>query len=105
MISSSLPDSSSTLIRALVLGCALVSGVSAMDVPYDYVVPCTPENAIFGHFSATKKPVLTVKSGSIVRIEGGGGGTGGGARPAAGAPVPTTEEETVAKNKFYLDNH
>src|SRR4051812_34588466 len=48
-------------------------GASALEVPYDYVVPCTPENAIFGYFSPTKKPVITVKSGAVVRIEGGGG--------------------------------
>ncbi len=45
----------------------------ALEVPYDYLVPCTPENAIFGYFSPTKKPVVTVKSGAVVRIEGGGG--------------------------------
>lgn len=56
-----------------VLGLAFVSGASALEVPYDYNVPCTPENAIFGFYSPTKKPVLTVKSGAIVRIEGGGG--------------------------------
>lgn len=55
------------------LGLALASAAFALEVPYDYTVPCTPENAIFGYFSATKKPVLTVKSGAIVRIEGGGG--------------------------------
>jgi len=48
-------------------------GASALEVPYDYLVPCTPENAIFGYFSPTKKPVVTVKSGAVVRIEGGGG--------------------------------
>lgn len=39
----------------------------------DYHVPLTPENAIIGHFTATKKPVLTVKSGATVTIDGGGG--------------------------------
>jgi acetamidase/formamidase len=47
--------------------------LTAMEVPYDYYVPCTPENAIFGYFSPTKKPVVTVKSGAVVRIDGGGG--------------------------------
>ena len=37
-------------------------------------MPLTPENAIIGHYSAKKKPVLTVKSGAIVQIDGGGGG-------------------------------
>jgi acetamidase/formamidase len=44
-----------------------------LEVPYDYLVPCTPENALFGYFSSTKKPVLTIKSGAVVKIEGGGG--------------------------------
>lgn len=47
--------------------------VQAIEIPYDYHVPVTPENAIFGHFSATKKPILTIKSGAIVKIDGGGG--------------------------------
>src|SRR5438067_1424631 len=56
---------------ALIFGSAAT--LRALEVPYDYHVPCTPENAIFGYFSATKKPVLTVKSGAVVRIDGGGG--------------------------------
>lgn len=39
----------------------------------DHHVPFTPENAIIGHYSATKKPVLVVKSGETVSIDGGGG--------------------------------
>jgi acetamidase/formamidase len=59
---------------ALAFLCAGVAPLSrGLEIPYDYNVPCTPENAIFGYFSATKKPVLTVKSGAVVRIEGGGG--------------------------------
>jgi len=59
---------------ALALVCMSVVPLSrALEIPYDYTVPCTPENAIFGYFSPTKKPVLTVKSGAVVRIEGGGG--------------------------------
>jgi acetamidase/formamidase len=54
-------------------GLSLASVASALEIPYDYYVHCTPENAIFGHFSATKKPVITVKSGAVVRIDGGGG--------------------------------
>ncbi len=52
---------------------AAAGPVAAMEVPYDYYIHCTPENAIFGYFSATKKPVLTVPSGAVVRIDGGGG--------------------------------
>src|SRR5258708_6306025 len=51
----------------------LGASASALEVPYDYYVKCTPENAIFGYFSPTKKPVVTVKSGAVVRIDGGGG--------------------------------
>ena len=66
-----------------------------LEVPYDYVVPCTPENAIFGHFSATIKPVRTVKSGATVKIEGGGGSTGAGGRGG----------ESVDRNKWYKENN
>jgi acetamidase/formamidase len=47
--------------------------VWAGEIAYDHFVPFTPENAIIGHFSATKKPVLTIKSGAVVKIDGGGG--------------------------------
>src|SRR3954447_24013265 len=86
---------------SLALGLALAAGARALEVPYDYVVKCTPENAIFGYFSSTKLPVVTVKSGAIVRIEGGGG-AGGGGRGASAATTP--EEEIAARNKFYRDN-
>lgn len=46
---------------------------SAMEVAAEYHVPFTPENVTVGYYSATKKPVLTVKSGAVVRIDGGGG--------------------------------
>src|ERR1700712_1926941 len=62
--------------KASALGLVLANAASALEVPYDYHVLCTPENAIFGHFSATKTPVLTVKSGAVVRIDGGGGAGG-----------------------------
>ena len=71
-IHSSRSGRHSRLVRMLALVIAPVSAF-ALEVPYDYLVPCTPENAIFGYFSPTKKPVLTVKSGAVVRIEGGGG--------------------------------
>jgi len=44
----------------------------ALEIPYDYHVKMTPETTIFGCFSATKKPVLTIKSGATVKIDGGG---------------------------------
>jgi acetamidase/formamidase len=60
---------------AVLLGVALqlLVSVRALEIAADYHVPFTPETAIIGHFSPTKKPVLTVKSGAIVRIDGGGG--------------------------------
>ncbi len=69
--------SRSLVLGALALACA--TAASALEIPYDYVVPCTPENAIFGHFTKTKKPVLTIKSGATVKIEGGGGNKWGDA--------------------------
>lgn len=62
-----------TLLSFLATALCVARPAGAGEVPYDYHVPCTPENAIFGHFSATKKPVLTIKSGAVVRIDGGGG--------------------------------
>jgi acetamidase/formamidase len=59
---------------AIAAGLTAAARVPAMDLPYDYYVPLTPENAIIGHYSATKKPVLSVKSGAVVKIDGGGGG-------------------------------
>lgn len=85
------------------LGLALAATTVAMEVPYDYHVPLTPENAILGHYSATKKPVLTVKSGAVVKIDGGGGARGrGGELNAASVDawlkqnnIPTTVAENV----------
>jgi len=62
------------LLSAAIPGLVLAGTAGAMEIPYDYLVPLTPENAIIGHFSSTKKPVLTVASGAIVKINGGGGG-------------------------------
>lgn len=63
-------------LLAIVLAPAAAFG---LEVPYDFHVRCTPENAIFGYFSATKKPVLSVKSGAVVKIDGGGGNKWGDA--------------------------
>lgn len=51
----------------------LAISANAMELASDYYVPFIPENAIIGHFSPTKKPVLIIKSGATVRIDGGGG--------------------------------
>ena len=60
------------LARTLLLAALSPLSLHALEIPYDYHVPCTPENAIFGHFSKDKKPVITVKSGAVVKIDGGG---------------------------------
>jgi acetamidase/formamidase len=65
-------------MSSLNTSCRLVSLVMLLAAPFadaavDHHVPLTPENAILGYFSATKKPVLTIKSGETVSIDGGGG--------------------------------
>src|SRR5258708_1868077 len=83
------------LFRPALLGLALAARANAMDVPYDYRVPFTPETAILGHFSSTKKPVVTVKSGAVVRLEVGGGARWGAADPDTWLKengIPTTVE-------------
>jgi acetamidase/formamidase len=83
---------------ALVLSIVLARSAQAMDIPYDYLVPLTPENAIIGHFSATKKPVLTVPSGAVVRINGGGGGGGAGSRGPGGGPGGNPDDYLAANH-------
>jgi acetamidase/formamidase len=88
---SSLPSS------ALVAGFTafLTASAWAIEVPYDVLVPCTADNLIVGHYSATKKPVAVVKSGTVVRIEGGGG-----TRPAAPG-----EDPVAVENKWLKENN
>src|SRR4051812_24840423 len=88
----------------MVLCTALLSTrLAALEIPYDYYVKLTPENTIFGCFSATKKPVLTIKSGATVRIDGGGAAEWGreGGEDAANAwlkqnNIPGTSETIPA---------
>src|SRR3954449_6291436 len=57
-----------------VLLLALAScGVGAAEPKYDYYVHLTPENSTLGNYPAQKAPILTVKSGSTVKIDTGGG--------------------------------
>jgi acetamidase/formamidase len=49
----------------------------------EFHVPLTPENAILGHFSPTKKPVVVIQSGDIVSMDGGGGSRWGEKDPDA----------------------
>jgi acetamidase/formamidase len=103
------PTQRAGFVTAVLLPLALINAAQAFEIPYDFHVKCTPENAIFGHFSPTKKPVITVPSGATVRIDGGGGRTGSGRRtapPVAGAEAaaPTPAETDEDRNKWYKDN-
>ncbi|AHF90340.1 acetamidase [Opitutaceae bacterium TAV5] len=51
----------------------LMPRVTVAEIPCDHYLPLTPQNVLLWHYTSTKKPVLTVKSGETVRIDGGGG--------------------------------
>lgn len=84
-------------LGARTLSCLLCAGASllpaATHVPYDVHIPFTPENAILGHFSATKPPVAVVKSGTVVRID-----VGGGVRWGDGDPDAWLKENGIAQS-------
>jgi acetamidase/formamidase len=68
------PSRGALSLRALLPGLVLATSVAkAMDVPHDHHLPLTSENVLLWHYAADKKPVLTIKSGATVRIDGGGG--------------------------------
>jgi len=96
------------ILAATALGLLLAGTARAIDIPYDFHVPLTPENAIIGHYSATKKPVIIVKSGSVVKIDGGGGGAavrGDNPDPVkwlADNNIPSTPETLVCLNETAL---
>lgn len=50
-----------------------VAAAAAAAVAYDHHIPLRPENVLLWHYTPEKKPVLTIKSGEVVRIDGGGG--------------------------------
>lgn len=70
-------------------GAVLVSALAALPAlvwagggpPYDHHVRQTPENAVFGNFPEDKAPILTIRSGETVRIDGGGGARWGDGDP------------------------
>lgn len=72
-ISPSSFHSRALLLLALGAAAGPMSATTGMDIPYDHHVPLTPETAIIGHFSKDKAPVLRIKSGEVVRFDGGGG--------------------------------
>src|ERR1700722_14851651 len=88
------------ILPAAALGLLLAGTVRAVEISYDYLVPLTPENAIIGHYSATKKPVISVKSGSIVKINGGGGS--GAVRGDNPDPVKWLNDNNVPINQETL---
>ncbi len=67
--------------RAFALTSALLGGAlsvfwstaSAAEVPHDFHISLTPENVCLWHFEAQKAPILKIKSGATVQIDGGGG--------------------------------
>lgn len=60
-------------LRHDLFGLLLLAGICLSAEGAEYHVPLTTENAIIGHYSATKKPVVTIKSGDTVVMDGGGG--------------------------------
>jgi acetamidase/formamidase len=63
---------------------SLLSTASALppEPKYDVFVPLKPENASLGHYPFDVAPILTVKSGTTVKIDGGGGARWGDKDPA-----------------------
>src|SRR5882724_6153307 len=65
------------------LAFAALSRALPPEPKYDVLVPLKPENVSLGHYPFDAAPILTVKSGTIVKIDGGGGARWGDADPAA----------------------
>jgi acetamidase/formamidase len=93
---------------ALLMLLALPAGAFAAPEPkVDHYVHLTPENSAIGNFPARKAPILTVKSGAIVKIDTGGGA---GWRNAKQDPdawlkengVPTTMADNQALRETQL---
>lgn len=64
-----------------VLAAPLAPALAQAAAGYDHHVRQTPANAVIGNFPAQKQPILTVKSGETVRIDGGGGNRWGDEDP------------------------
>jgi acetamidase/formamidase len=68
--------SSSTAARTaklLPLLAGLIASAAVRAADYDHHVRLTPANSVIGNYPAQKAPILTIKSGDTVRIDGGGG--------------------------------
>jgi len=108
---------SRSFFRSALACVALAAGsaapVAAMVIAADYHVPFTPENAILGYYSSTKKPTIRVPSGAIVAIDGGGGVRYRPPTPKPGDPPsppinPTTASQTPTAewvDTWLKENH
>jgi acetamidase/formamidase len=67
---------------AIAIGSVLTSQALPPEPKYDVLVPLTPENVSLGHYPFDAAPILTVKSGTVVKINGGGGSRWGEGDPA-----------------------
>lgn len=75
----------------------LIAANPAYSAPkIDHVVKLTPENSVFGNYPIQKAPILTIKSGQTVQIEGGGG--------AGWRNENLTPDEWLKKNNVPADS-
>ena len=79
-------------VSAVVATALLSAAAPALSQSVDHYLRLTPENSALGNFPAQKKPVLTVKSGATVKIDGGGGNRWGDKDPM----------EWIRENKIAL---
>lgn len=87
------------LISAAAFFCGALTVASAAEKAKEYYVPFKPENVSIGFYPRDKAPVITVPSGSIVKIDGGGGARWGEADPNTWLKenkISTTIEKTPA---------
>ncbi len=59
----------------------LLASAAVQAADYDHHVRLTPANSVIGNYPAQKAPILTIKSGDTVRIDGGGGNRWGEQEP------------------------
>ena len=92
-------------LRCLLLAGPVLAALTAVtralppEPKYDVLVPLKPENVSLGFYPYDAKPILTVKSGATVKIDGGGGARWGEGDPAAWLvenKIPATLANTPA---------
>src|SRR5262245_13653180 len=96
-----------TTAALLVLLALPAACFAAAEPKLDHYVHLTPENSAIGNFPASKAPILTVKSGAIVKVDTGGGAGWRNAKQDPNAwlkenGVPTTMEDNVALRETQL---